>query len=351
MISLTELDGSKTTYTYDDLGRLSSAVRTGTAAYNQSYQYDLDDNLTKLTSGGVATSATYDADNQIISFWGTSYTYDRDGNLTSFGSNTLSYDASGHWTGGTVSSKSLDMGYDGLGRRVYRTVGTSRQDYWYDQSGLVKETGGTNVTYLRTPSGRPLSRYVTVPYDYSLDRLGSVTMMTTTGQGSAGTYTYDPWGSEVGSSATTYNPIRYTGSHRDSSTSMYQMGARYYDPSPGRFTQPDPLSNGAYNPKGHYQGGKVSPTDLQSGMFAQNRYSYVNCNPANDTDPTGLLSECATGVIDTLVGIAGVGVGLVSAPETLGLGLIGVGLGLVSFDVGMYETKKYCPTIWYPFGP
>ncbi len=36
-----------------------------------------------------------------------------------------------------------------------------------------------------------MSRYITVPYDYSLDRLGSVTMMTTTGQGSAGTYTYD----------------------------------------------------------------------------------------------------------------------------------------------------------------
>ncbi len=125
------------------------------------------------------------------------------------------------------------------------------------------------LTVLRlSPSGRPLSRYVTVPYDYSLDRLGSVTMMTTTGQGSAGTYTYDPWGNEMGTSPTTYNPVRYSGSYRDSSTSMYQMGARYYDPSTARFTQPDPMGGG---------------------------YPYVSDNPVNLTDPSGLYPVTESG--------------------------------------------------------
>ncbi|MDP9382987.1 MAG: hypothetical protein M3Q29_23190 [Chloroflexota bacterium] len=38
-----------------------------------------------------------------------------------------------------------------------------------------------------------------------------------------------------------YNPFRYTGTYLDGATGMYQMGARYYQPNTGRFTQLDPL--------------------------------------------------------------------------------------------------------------
>jgi RHS repeat-associated protein len=34
-------------------------------------------------------------------------------------------------------------------------------------------------------------------------------------------------------------PYRYTGAYLDP-TGLYKMGARYYDPQAGRFTQPDP---------------------------------------------------------------------------------------------------------------
>ncbi len=49
----------------------------------------------------------------------------------------------------------------------------------------------------------------------------------------------------------------------DSSTGLYKMGERYYDPSIGRFTQLDPLGDG---------------------------YGYADGNPINSTDPSGLCN-------------------------------------------------------------
>lgn len=57
------------------------------------------------------------------------------------------------------------------------------------------------------------------------------------------------------------NPFRYVGAMLDSSTGLYMMEERYYDPSVGRFTQEDPAGGG---------------------------YSYVDGNPVNYVDPWGL---------------------------------------------------------------
>jgi RHS repeat-associated protein len=83
-------------------------------------------------------------------------------------------------------------------------------------------------------------------------------------------YTYDPYGvtTETTSSAVT-NPWRYTGQYQDVATGLYKMGARYYQPELGRWTQPDP-----------------------SGLDT-NAYLYVGGNPVNFIDPSGLY--CITG--------------------------------------------------------
>jgi YD repeat-containing protein len=175
---VTELDGSQVTYGYDDLDRLTSATRSGTAAFSHTYAYDLNNNRTGFTSGGTTTSATYDNANQITSLGGTSYSYDRNGNLTAYGSNSLSYDQSNKWTSGTVNGQSVQFGYDGHGRRTFRTVAGSRTDHWYDWSGLTLETGANSVTYLRDPDGLLLSKKTGGLYNYGRDRLGSITALT-----------------------------------------------------------------------------------------------------------------------------------------------------------------------------
>ncbi|MFF7365851.1 RHS repeat-associated core domain-containing protein, partial [Streptomyces sp. NPDC008125] len=85
-------------------------------------------------------------------------------------------------------------------------------------------------------------------------------------------------------------------------TGLYKMGARYYDPTLGRFTQPDP-----------------------SGQEA-NTYLYAAGDPINRTDPGGLDNSpleyvnFALGAVGAVAGI----VGLVAASPVI----VGVAAGV-----------------------
>jgi RHS repeat-associated protein len=123
-----------------------------------------------------------------------------------------------------------------------------------------------------------------------------------TGRMTAATYTYDPWGNtttSTGALANT-NPWHYAGSWTDAATGYLKLGARYYNPTTGRFTQPDP-----------------------SGVEA-NTYNYASFNPVNSADPSGLDGVC------DYYGIAvGFVVSIVFAPFGLvGDGLVTTGIGL-----------------------
>ncbi len=102
---------------------------------------------------------------------------------------------------------------------------------------------------------------------YGTDTLGSTRALTKTDGTVASQITYDPWGEEIAQTGTNwYNPFQYTGTYLDEATGMYQMGARYYQPGTGRFTQLDPLS-----------------CTIDDGQ----RYSYTMGNPVNYVDPEG----------------------------------------------------------------
>ena len=83
-------------------------------------------------------------------------------------------------------------------------------------------------------------------------------------------YTYDSFGKLTASIGSLVNAFRYTARESDTETGLYYYRARYYDPSIGRFVNEDPI----------YFGGGV------------NFYDYALGNPANFSDPTGLLSLC-----------------------------------------------------------
>ncbi len=80
---------------------------------------------------------------------------------------------------------------------------------------------------------------------------------------------YDPFGNLTSTMGNIANPWRFASGYLDSSTGLYKFGARYYDPTIGRWTQQDPL-----------RGSLDNPTSL-------NRYVYANDDPVNFTDPSG----------------------------------------------------------------
>jgi RHS repeat-associated protein len=72
---------------------------------------------------------------------------------------------------------------------------------------------------------------------------------------------------------------RFTGQQWEASLGLYDYRARFYDPTLGRFLQPDPIVPEPGNPQ------------------ALNRYAYVYNNPLRYTDPSGHCPWCiAVGV-------------------------------------------------------
>jgi RHS repeat-associated protein len=86
---------------------------------------------------------------------------------------------------------------------------------------------------------------------------------------------FKPWGEPRFVSGATLTDRRYTG-QRTEGTGLVDYGARFYDPSLGRWVQPDSLI----------------PDPANSLDF--DRYQYVRGNPLKYVDPTGHMQACST---------------------------------------------------------
>jgi RHS repeat-associated protein len=79
-----------------------------------------------------------------------------------------------------------------------------------------------------------------------------------------------------------WTPLRFPGQYHDAETDLFENWNRYYDPSVGRYLQPEPL---AVNPSSF-----SSNAEVGLGLPV---YAYTYNNSLNYVDPTGLQGTAA----------------------------------------------------------
>ncbi|MET9159061.1 RHS repeat-associated core domain-containing protein [Streptomyces parvulus] len=305
-------DGAALAYIYDTKGRLTKAVETkdGSTTAGWAYCYDKAGNMTGRSTGtslpacdNAQSVREYNNANELTSLGGnTGFSYDGDGNEISAASPTGARSAA-QWTpytqlsALTASGTASAYGYAGLDNNDRLTRGSST--FTNAAIGMTRE----NTTgFVREPSGTLTAMTSGGASQYYLtDVQGSVIGLVDSAGKRTATYSYGPYG-EARTTSGTNQPYRYTGTYLDPS-GLYKMGARYYDPQLGRFTQPDPS-------------GKES-----------NLYAYAAGDPVNRVDPSGLLSLGeGLGLAGTVVGL--VALAPVSAPVAIGAAAVGTGLSV-----------------------
>ena len=211
------------------------------------------------------------------------YIYNGRGDLTTFtnGANvtTYAYNAADQLTSVTAGGTTSTYVYNADGKRVKQTIGSTVTNFLWDEASMYGD-----VVYEYSSSGSALASYVlggtglisqtrgTTTNYFLQDGQGSTRALTNSTTGAiTDTYSYTAFGESFATTGTTVNPYRYTGQQFDSSTGLYDLRARYYNPALGRFLSQDmyPVNFG-------------SPIEF-------NRYAYTANNPTNRADPSGHL--------------------------------------------------------------
>ncbi len=289
------------TFTYDKLGRITQKVETiggVTSTYDytysladqltgvskdsvaiESYAYDDNGNRASATLGGIATPATYDNQDRLLTYGAVTFGYSGAGDLQSKNNGgqitSYQYDQIGNLLsvtlpGGTVVSYVVD----GRGRRVGKKINNvfTKRFLYGDALRPVAELDGTGTLINRFVYGDgDVPAYMTkagISYRMVTDHVGNVRLVVNATTGAiAQRIDYDSFGNVTFDSSPGFQPFGFAGGLYDQDTGLVRFGARDYTPATGRWTIKDPIL---------FDGGDL------------NLYAYVGNNPVNFTDPGGL---------------------------------------------------------------
>ena len=277
------------TFTYDRPSRgvlQELRTRSNKTLVSRGYQRDAIGNLRAVTEGGrVSTVFKYDADERVIHedrLDGplVEYSYDEIGNLVSDGTREIHYGPGGcldgvngaaiirsHIENRTIETRdggtrefeydcedrliayhgpeisSATYEYDPFGRRVRKIMpGSTTTFVWAGYDLIAEIAGGEQREYLNVgfysfgewSNGRLFASVLS-------PRLQPTDLIDESGQ-CAWSGRYNAFGQLIAESGTAYQTrLRGAGQYADSETGLYYNVLRYFDPSIGRFTTPDPI--------------------------------------------------------------------------------------------------------------
>lgn len=278
-------------FAYDSMGRLSTASEyradNNQRSYLINYDYDSFGNRYQFAANNPGSTnplpfvAVEDGHiNKLTNRFTSGMAYDDAGTVTAdqkFRGMQYQYDANNRqrWSAHTDGSAAVTAVYDGTGQRVAIKVnGIINNVMVYDAMNKLVAEYSTNAG---TGSGG-------VQYVFA-DKQGS-TRLVTRGSGEVvSRQDYQPFGEELGAVGMRSADLfyggaisarqKYAGMEKDEASGMSHTLWRKYDGMSGRWTSPDPY------------GGSMTVADPQSF----NRYTYVNNDPLNLTDPTGLVYQ------------------------------------------------------------
>jgi RHS repeat-associated protein len=317
-------------YDYDGLDRLAIVSLLNAESASELFRYEYDDQgnrLKEFRSGTLHATYRYDRANRLLEQQNPAglrtYAYDRCGNLTQKGDHTFTYDpaqrlrAISHAPG---TEHAIEFSYTATDERAVIKWDNDVERILYD--GVQEAVSDSSSGRRRTFWGMQVDTLIAIASDDQTpqraftDSMGSVIGI---GRASERNY-YDPFGAPLKNHKTPLT-LGFCGKRYDQETGLYFNRARFYDPTAGRFTQPDP--------KGFIDGA--------------NLYLYARGNPINYSDQLGFTStKSAQGRIANAYD-------RLQSPEP---GLASLkGLKMVHYDAAGHETgRTYFKerTFWNP---
>ncbi|MFJ8475887.1 polymorphic toxin-type HINT domain-containing protein [Kitasatospora sp. NPDC094011] len=294
----------------------------GPAAYWQSYGYDLTGNRTQLVQHDPSGDTTKDTTtNQTFPAAGTVNTPTTAANTgggtggphaltgstttaqTGATGSSAQYDAVGNTTAVTDTSGTATLGWNSENKLAsYSKTGTAGPTtYLYDAGGnqLIRRDpgkttinlGGDELVYDTTANPPTVTgiRSYQIPGGITLVRQGGNSTYQIADHHGTGTFAIDgttlaetrrpsdPFGNPRGTQPTTWaGDHGFVGGTKDDATGLTNLGAREYQPTTGRFLNPDPI------------------IDLASPQ-QWNAYAYSNNDPVNLSDPSGFRPDGTCG--------------------------------------------------------
>ncbi len=286
---LLECDDSllgKQQYRYDRAHRLVETILAG--AESERFRYDSADNMLEAPH---LSDAKVSETNRLTRANGWFFTYNTRGAMHSRGRDQheirYRYDAFDQLVEIEGLARPWRAAYDPLGRRMWKQFGNIRTDYYWDGARLAAERhhNGALRLYIYPDTAALVPMLIVDLSNESTDATASVYTVYTDHLGAPVLIRdeqgrdqwfarYDAYGqAHIDSSPLFTCNLRRPGSYCDEETGLYYNRYRYYDPTLGRFIQPDPIG-------------------LAGGI---NLYAY-SATPLSAVDLLGLNADLCGGV-------------------------------------------------------